>query len=652
MTLAGLTLSQLATVLGIAGGLVVVLYILKLRRREVAVPFSKLWEAILSEKQTTSLFAKLKRLLSLLIALAIVALLAGALGDPKPETDLQTGRTLAVLVDASLSMQATDVRPSRLEKAREEARRLARTLGGADRMIVMQMDASTAPLGPMSGDAAALLEAIDRVRPTDVAADFARGLRVAMDALRGKPRPEIVVLSDGGLGEARDAEGLVRAEGVRLSYVGVGRGKRNVAITQFSVRRYPLDKSRYEVLLELSNRAPRDESIELVLLGDGATIHNERLALRAGERVARFLPQLSGANATLEARIRLADGTRDDLPADDRAFAVLPERRRARILSVSRGNRYLEAALLLEELLEVTDVTPEQYPAAIARRDARGQLPFDVVIFDGWSPETMPDLHAIVLGPHADGPAPDPAAGPVPAAAPPVRVGPFPVEGIVSAPRFTRTERRHPLLRFLALDLVNVASAARVRLSRGDDAVASDGETPLIVAATRNGRKIVALTFDVRRTDLPLRIAWPLLLMNCLDWFVEEDARYVSSYRTGETWHVPVPSSTSQATVRTPQGERQRLPVLDGRASLFGLRSGFYELDVGTDTPQRFAANVGVPRESDIAPVARLDVAGRRAGRPTLGTPGMQRDVWVILVLAVLAILLTEWFTYHRRWTV
>lgn len=643
MTLAGLTLTQLATVLGIAGGLVVVLYILKLRRRQVAVPFSKLWESILSEKQTTSLFAKLKRLLSLLIALAIVALLAGALGDPRPTTDLQTGRTLAVLIDASLSMQATDVRPSRLEKAREEARRLARTLGGADRMIVMQMDATTAPLGPMSGDTAALLEAIDRVRPTEVAADFPRGLRVALDALRGKPRGEVVVVSDGGLGEARDAEGLVRARGVRLSYVAVGRSKRNVALTQFSVRRYPLDKSRYEVLLELSNRAPRDESVELVLLGDGATIHNERLALRAGERVARFLPQLSGANRTLEARIRLADGTRDDLPADDRAFAVLPERRRARILAVSRGNRYLEAALLLEELLEVTDVTPEQYADAIARRDSRGLLPWDIAIFDGWAPETMPDLHAIYLGPHTTDPS---------STAQPTRVGPYAVENVVSTPRFSRTERRHPLLRFLALDLVNVAQAARVRLARGDDAVASDGDTPLLIAGTRNGRKFVATTFDVRASDLPLRIAWPLLLMNCLDWFVEEDARYVSSYRTGETWHVPVPSDAAQATVRTPQGDRQRLPVLDGRASLFGLRSGFYELDVGGETPQRFAANVGVPRESDIAPVRRLSIAGRDAGAPSIGSPGLKRDIWVALVLAVVAILAVEWFTYHRRWTV
>ena len=39
----------------------------------------------------------------------------------------------------------------------------------------------------------------------------------------------------------------------RATYVPVGDGGRNVAVTGFSVRRYPLDKSRYEVLLEVAN---------------------------------------------------------------------------------------------------------------------------------------------------------------------------------------------------------------------------------------------------------------------------------------------------------------------------------------------------------------------------------------------------------------
>src|SRR5262245_27422913 len=96
-----------------AAALVVAFYILKLRRRPVAVPFSKIWERILRDKEATSLFSQLKRLLSLLVQLALLTLLLLALADPRTVANLVEGRNVVVLVDASASMKATDVAPSR-----------------------------------------------------------------------------------------------------------------------------------------------------------------------------------------------------------------------------------------------------------------------------------------------------------------------------------------------------------------------------------------------------------------------------------------------------------------------------------------------------------------------------------------------------------
>jgi hypothetical protein len=55
---------------------------------------------------------------------------------------------------------------------------------------------------------------------------------------------------------------------VKLSYVPVGKSAKNAAITGFSVRRYPLDKSRYEVMLEVTNTSDEDLDVELSLFGD------------------------------------------------------------------------------------------------------------------------------------------------------------------------------------------------------------------------------------------------------------------------------------------------------------------------------------------------------------------------------------------------
>src|SRR5687768_12794633 len=184
MHLYGLPLAALLQLGALAGAAVVVFYILKLRRRAVAVPYSKIWERILRDKEATSLFSQLKRLLSLLLQLALLALLILALGDPRTAANLVEGRNLIVLVDASASMQATDVAPSRLEAGKKKVIELVRSLGGSDRMLIAQMDASTTPLSTLTGDVAELEAAVVKVEPTEARADFARGLRFAADALR------------------------------------------------------------------------------------------------------------------------------------------------------------------------------------------------------------------------------------------------------------------------------------------------------------------------------------------------------------------------------------------------------------------------------------------------------------------------------------
>jgi hypothetical protein len=628
MIFAGLPLAQLLAVFGAVGFGVLVLYILKLRRRVVSVPFSPLWERILRDKEATSLFSKLKRLLSLLLQLALLALLVLALGDPRAAESLIRGRTVVVLVDASASMQATDVAPTRLAAAKDEVKKIVRGLGGADRMLVAQMDAMVTPLGPMTGDTSALERELDGIHATDARADFPRALRFASDVLRGVDNGEIIVVSDGALGDPSDSSGAVHLGSAKLSYVQVGKGDRNVGITQFSVRRYPLDKSRYEVMLELTNTGAAPEDVELQLLGDGALVDVTKLRLEPGASLPRFYPQLSGANRTLEAKIALVDGSHDDLPADDHAYALLPERRRARVLVVTPGNTYLEAALLLDEYLDVTDVVPAAYPQTLA------SATWDAVIFDGATPPEMPKANALYLDPRGPG-------------------APVKVTDVLKQPGFDKIDRKHPVVRFLALDDVNVALGHKLVPETGDKVLgASDGgASPLLVAGTRGGYRFVAMGFDVRDSDLPLRTAWPLFVVDCINWFTDEDTQYLSSFRTGEVWRIPVAGGVASATVKLPDGSVQPVPVHEGRAVLLGEQAGFYELTAG-DQKTEFAANLLDRSESAISPRAALAVDGQPAGPVAGFRVGVRREIWIYLLLAVALLTVLEWATYHRRLTV
>ena len=458
MEFLGLTATQLFTLFGIAGGAVMILYILKLRRRRVPVPFSRLWERILVDRPTSSLFSQLKRILSLLVQLALLALMVFALADPRVRAASTTGRNVIVLLDASASMKATDVPGGRGHVAREAVRRMIREMGSNDRMLLAQMDAEITPLSPMTDDVAALEPALREYAPRDTGTDFPRAMRFALDALRGMQHGEIVVVSDGGVGAAHDSMGDIRLPAdVGLRFMPVGRSGRNVGISAFSARRYPLDKSRYEVLVEVRNYSPRAERVELTLSADGSPLEVTPLDLAPDGVVQRILADQSGANQTLQAGITFADGTHDDLPADDRAYATLPARRRARILAVTSGNLYLRAGLLLDEYLDVTEVTPEAAPARM--RDGH----YDVVIEDGVTLPAPPGVNVLYLRPSG----PD---------SPLEMDGATPEAATVPRPFVEHIEARHPLMRWMSdLEDTNIAMATRYRLQPGDRALAASG---------------------------------------------------------------------------------------------------------------------------------------------------------------------------------
>jgi hypothetical protein len=628
MLFTGLPLGELLLIAGGAASVTVLLYILKLRRRAVAVPFVRIWDALFRDRQASQLFSKLRRLLSLLLQLVLLALLVLALGDPKPKTSLSVGRHVVVLVDGSASMKAIDVKPSRIEAAKSEVKKLVRGLASADRALIVEMGSLPSPLSTMSSDITELDPAIDALSAHDTRADLERALSFAMDSLRGLPHPEVVVVSDGVLGDMNEIGKHLDLAGVSLKFLPIGRSGTNLAISKFSVRRYPLDKSRSEVMLEVANTNPEPAQVELSLLGDGAIIDVSRFALGPNERLPRYYQDLAGASHTLEAKIRFADGRADELPADDHAYALMPERRRARVLVISKGNTYLEAALLLDEYLDVTSVLPGK---------ALPSEHFDVAILDGVA-DPLPDAvsAALYLNPPEGGV--------------PVKLG-----AALRDFGFDTWDKKSPLLRFLALGDVQVATGRALLPGASDRVLGASDQGPILVSGARSGQPFVALGFDPRSSDLVLRVAWPLFVLGAINGFVDEETGYVSSFRTGDVWRIPVPSSLESATLVDPHGVRHTLPVKEGRAVYLGEEAGFYQLIAGLGSDavtSEFAANLSDLEESHISPASELAFGNQKAAKAIVGAPGSKRELWAYLLAAAVALSLLEWVGYHRRVTV
>ena len=623
--------------LAVAGAAVLTgLYLLKPRRRRVVVAFAPLWSAGVGERRSERWARRLRRWLSLALQLAIFVLVLLAAADPRPVAADHAGRSVVVLVDRSASMSATDEPGTRLAAARAVARAQVTGLRPADRALVASFAADVTVESGFESDPVRLARAVDRVSASDEPGDLGRALTFAASVLRAAPHPTIVLVSDGAFSD--DARAQVRwtegsadetapsLAGIDVRFAPVGRRARNVAILAFAARRLPADPTAVEAAATLRNfgAAPATVTLEIVAgQGNAHLVESARVTLAPGETHRHVLPDVATAGARLEAR--LVERQADDLALDDHAYAAVPGLERLRVLRVGPPDLYLDGGLLsLGEGVSVSGARAEAAESTRARWAS-----YDVVIFDGVAPAPAPRAgHFLYLAPRGPG-------------------SPFAARGVVKEPVISDVRKGHPLLRQLDLADVNIAEADRLVTEPGDVDVASSFGAPLIVARERAGLRVAALAFDVRRSDLPMRSAFPLLLANALGWLAGADAREVMPAIVGTTARVPAPRGATRVEVRDPTGARASWPV-EGDAVEIPIRhAGFYR--VGATT---LAANASDAVESDTTPVARL-VLGDRAlapPDPPLGHGRRTPATWALLAAA--ALLLLEWATTHRRWTV
>jgi hypothetical protein len=658
MQFLGITSELFATLLFALGGALVLMYLFRLRRRRVQVPYGALWRRVLVRRQTRSLWHRLKRLMSLLLQLAILLLLLFALRDPRPEDETLDVRHLVLVVDTSASMAARDVSGGRdrLEAAREAALAVWDELRPADHVLLLRMDSEVRPLTDFGRPTALGRQGLVELEVTATSADLPGALAFAARALAGRSRPELVLVTDGAFPadalEAAAAVSLPPATEARVIPVGQARG--NVAIAAFNARRYPLDRRNYEVFVQVASTFEAPVTVELTLSAGGRAVDQRQLELPPQGTIERFFPNLARGHRRLEARVRIVGGDQNDYFAmDDVAYALLPEDQPLRVLLVSEANLFLEAPLLLSPGVTLTTWRPSERGAP----SPESMAAFDVVVTNGAVP-------------------PLPEAGNFLIVSPSGASSPIPVDGTAANPIIDRVATGDPLLRYIVgLDHVNIARAARFRLGRGDVAVArAIGGDAMIARRSGDARRVVGVAFSIEASDLGLRAAWPLLVLNALDWLTGDEASLLETVPTGRAARVFVSEPGVEAAwVRAPGGEVHRVEVVDRHVLVYPALPGFYDLVWETPARARLstealeravaagelaadqvvAANLHAPDDREIGPAAELPFERREAPEETTRLSFLAgREPWTVLVLVAIALLLFEWFTYHRRMTV
>ena len=153
--------------------------------------------------------------------------LAGPTWNRLPQPVFSSTQALVIALDLSRSMNATDVAPSRIERARFKIADLLRLRReGQTALVVYAGDAFT--VAPLTDDAATLLSQLPALTPAIMPMPgnhAAAGLARARDLLRqaGLTHGDVLLITDESEGKAAvEGAAMLRDEGYRVSVLGVG----------------------------------------------------------------------------------------------------------------------------------------------------------------------------------------------------------------------------------------------------------------------------------------------------------------------------------------------------------------------------------------------------------------------------------------------
>jgi hypothetical protein len=607
---------------------VVIFYVLKIRLRRVPVSTVIFWRQIFDEKKPRSLWQRLRHLM--------LFLLIAALAEPFFSWEALAAKRVILVVDNSASMNAADVAPTRLAKAKDEAKQVVAGLRFRDEMAVVAAGTQPRVVCGLTGHQRTLREAVDALPttdgPTPLADALALARRLAADDAGGAKEVHIVVVTDGC------AENAVKlADEPNVKVIGVGPRTGNVGITRFQVRRSAIDPIGYEILTEVTNQSDEptgDFRLRVTLNGIILDIKPLKLGPNAAWSGVIENSTADGGQLTAELMVK---GEKDDTPypdtltADNTALALLPKRDPQPVLLVGSDNHFLKMVLAANP---------------VVRLDTAKELPKDVPtgtvkVFHKTVPAKLPPGPVLVVDPAND-------------------CDLWAVGDKLLAPVVTQQDKDSPLMAHVRLDNVLMPEARKLTFTplAGKPQVLAGAVTgdPLLAVIDRAEGKVVVLTVNIDTGDLPFRTAFPILATNTLNFFAGVQGELQESLATGATAEVALPpqaAGTSEFLLRGPDGSTKKLPPGGTKTTIGPFdRCGLWS--VVPDAPNaepvmKYAVNLASKAESDPRPPEGLKASPTAEEAGVVGGY-LGRPVWFYLIALAGLFATVEWYLYQRRW--
>ena len=597
--------------------ILILIHILKPKPRPVEVTNLLFWQEALKERNSRMTVARLKKNLPLLLQILIVLLAALALAEPT-WTNMSTYKgNMILVIDTSASMQTRIGSGTRFDLARKKAFELIKQRDSNQKLLIVEAGPQAVLKTGFLGSSRQAEDLVKKLAPSDAAARLEPAVYLALAFVDPAAEDRVYLMTDGA---GDDISALVKNH-PKIRPIIVGGGEHNVGITKFEFRQQVDGNNQYEFMVEVKNFDPLPRACSIRLAIDNVILFDQPTRFEAREKKLLILPYAGVIAGIATAALNIDD----DFAVDNQAYLSLNRAKDIWVLLVSKGNPFLEKLLAAYPNFRVNSVK-EIIPSSWQEQTAR----HDIVIIDRLDfPQTERGNFLLI-----DSYSP---------AIPVLKTGD------VRLFRNLIWDRTNPLMADVDLSGLIVAQGTRLEADKRVKPVVTSDQGGLMYTFEEGGLRSVLLSFDITRSDLPLKVAFPVMMSNIFNWLNPHKLEFsILQTRAGEPFDIFLNPQTDTFYTRAPHEKWEKQHAAGNPFRYAGTRRvGIYTVSEN-NRQHYFTVNLCDESESDIAPKSLYPESGRAAPSRLAPKISVQRPVWAVFILAVCALLVAEWYLWLK----
>jgi hypothetical protein len=634
--------------------LLLLLYFLKLKRREQIISSTLLWKRAVQDLQVNAPFQRLRRNILLLLQLLMLLALLLALAGPILALTSGGARRYVLLIDRSASMSASDIKPTRLDQAKKQAGTFVESLrgesffslrGARDQTMVIGFDNHAKVMCNFTADKRQLIAAIDRIAPGDgdsalgeavmVAQAFAQAPGEEPENQSARETARMILFSDGRIHDLDEI--MVSTD--ELTFHCIGESTENVGITAMQARRSYEDPDRIDVFATVANygEEPATTDVQLSINNDVRAVKSVTIPSgKSGDDSDDAGPGKVAVNFALsyaEAGVlQVRQLLPDSLASDDAAWAILSPPKRLSVLLVTKGNTVLELALKACPLAGLDLMSPAEFDANKIS-DISVERPYDVIVLDNHLPAKLPKCRYLVFG------------------RPPNDID-VSVSEQLENQVIVDWRPKHAVLKYVSLTNLFAQECYKMALPRDAEVLAEFNESPALALLRRKGSVFLLAGFDVLKTTWPFEPSFVLFCYNAVSFLgMQVGQNQQVNLQVGEPIVIQGLSPELAATIDGPGFSDSEIKASSAGTIRFpGTdRVGIYGLRIPQQSPMLFAVNLLDRLESNIGPRREIVLSGQQVQAREGAVSRANLPLWSFLVGLVLILACLEWVIYNHK---